>query len=253
MNRLFKTDGIVLKSIKLNESDKIVTIFSKNYGKIKAIAKGVRKTKSQFGSSLENLTMLKLLFYKGKNINIVSQTEIIHSFFPQCKNLSRYGWAVLSTEIVDKMSVEEDPNNSIYELLKTFMILLRDDESPLLLMESFKWKMLQIVGYLPELWKCIDCNQVIKKEKYYFFNIKGGGIICPKCSQRSDDYIMKVSNYCLRLLRRIIEVDLQKIHNKKVIQSGLDELVKITEKYMSYHIQIENLSKKFLNKLKSIE
>ncbi|MBN2394907.1 MAG: DNA repair protein RecO [Candidatus Atribacteria bacterium] len=247
MNRLFKSDGIVLKSIKLNESDKIVTIFTKDYGKIRAIAKGVRRIKSQFGSSLENLTMLKILFYRGRSLNIVSQTEIIHSFFPQCKNLERYGWAVLSSEMVEKMSVEEDPNETIYELLKTFLILLEDDENPLLLIESFKWKMLQILGYLPELQKCIYCKKPLKKEKYYFFNLVDGGVVCPQCRKRNDDNIIEVSDYCFRLLKRIIDVDLVKTHNKKVAQEGLDELVKITERYMSYHIQVENLSKKFIN------
>jgi DNA repair protein RecO (recombination protein O) len=99
MNRLFRTEGIVLKSIKLNEADKIITIFSNDYGKIRGIAKGVRKTKSKFGSSLENLSIVKLLIYKGKNLNIISQTDIVNSFFSKCKNLFKYGLAINCAEI----------------------------------------------------------------------------------------------------------------------------------------------------------
>jgi len=84
---LYKTEGIVLKSTEFKEADKIVTIYTKDYGKITAIAKGVRKIKSKFGSSLEILTHSVFLFYKGRNIDIVSQTEILESFFLQAKML----------------------------------------------------------------------------------------------------------------------------------------------------------------------
>ncbi len=239
----------MLKSIKLNEADKIVTIFSQDYGKIKAIAKGIRKTKSQFGSSLENLTLVKILAYRGNTLNIVSQTEIIDSFFPQCRDLKRYGLATFCAEIVDKMSVEEDPNELIYELLKKLLILLKNDEYPLLLVESFKWKLFVILGYHPVLDRCVECSQQIKKKQNHIFDIKRGGITCPVCFEKSSYYQVKISNYGQRLLRRIIAADLEMIHNKKVTQSGLNELIKITDKYMSYHFEIENRSKQFLHKL----
>ncbi|MFW6149262.1 MAG: DNA repair protein RecO [Atribacterota bacterium] len=252
-NRLFRTNGIVLKSIKLNESDKIITIFSQDYGKIQAIAKGIRKTKSQFGSSLENLTLLKILVYKGKTLNIVSQTEIISSFFSRCKDLKRYGLAIYCTEIIDKMSAEEDPNEAIYELLKNVLVLLKDEKNPFLLVESFKWKLFVILGYHPVLERCVKCNQRLKKEEYYIFDIVEGGIICPACKGENSGYQVKISNYCLRLLGRIIVADLQMIHNKNILQSGLDELFKITDNYMSYHFETRNRSKEFLNKLESME
>jgi DNA repair protein RecO (recombination protein O) len=253
MNRLFQTKGIVLKSIKLNEADKIITIFSQNYGKIKAIAKGIRKTKSQFGSSLENLTLVKILAYRGRSLNIVSQTEIIHSFFLQCKDLTQYGLATFCAEIVDKMTGEEDPNELIYELLKNVLLLLKDEKNPLLLVESFKWKLFVILGYQPVLDRCVRCNRPIKKGEYHTFDIKRGGIVCSICQKESNSYHVEISNYCLKLLRRILAADLQLIHNKKITQSGLNELIKITDQYMSYHFEIENRSKQFLNKLKSIE
>ncbi len=253
MNRLFQTDGIVLKSIKLNESDKIVTIFSQNYGKIRAIAKGIRKTKSHFGSSMENLTLVKILAFKGKNLNIVSQTEIINSFFSQSRDLNRYGLAIQCAEIVDKISVDEDPNEPIYELFKDTLMLLKDEENPVLLVESFKWKLFSILGYQPELNKCINCNQYIKKNKHYIFDIQKGGIICTSCQEANNYYQIEITEYGLRLLKRIIDASLGMIHNKKVVQSALYELIKITDRYMSYHFEIENQSKQFLNKLKSME
>lgn len=253
MNRLFQTDGIVLKSMKLNESDKIVTIFSKNYGKIRAIVKGIRKTKSHFGSSMENLTVVKILAFRGKNLNIISQAEIINSFFQYCKELNRFGLAIQCAELVDKMSAEEDPNESIYELLKTILILLKDDKNPLLVAASFKWKLFTILGYRPELIKCVHCNRQIKKSTYHIFDIQKGGMVCPDCQNIRSPYQVEISDYCLRLLNRIIDADLGDIHNKTIIQSELVKLIKITDQFVAYHFDIENQSKHFLNKLKSLE
>lgn len=251
-NRLFQTKGIVLKSIKLNESDKIITLFSQDYGKIKAIAKGIRKTKSRFGSSLENLTLVKILAYKGNTLNIINQTEIMNTFFFHCKDLTRYGLATFCAEMVDKVSVEEDPNEMIYELLKKVLTLLKNEENPILLVESFKWKLFHALGYQPILNRCVQCGKKMDELQKYIFDIKMGGMVCLECREKNSLYQIQISSYFLRLLRRIISANLESIHNKQVIESALKELVLITDKYMSYHFEIRNRSKQFLQKLESL-
>lgn len=253
MNRLFQTEGIVIKSIKLNESDKILTIFTHDYGKIRAIAKGIRKTKSQFGSSLENLTQVKILAYKGKNLNTISQTEIIYSFFPKSKELDRYSLAIQCAEIIDRISEEEDPNELIYLIFSDTLRLLKDEKNIVLLIEAFKWKLISILGFQPELSKCINCNHLIKDKKYHIFDIKQGGIVCSSCSISQSYYQIKISDYGLKLLKRIIIADLEVIHNKKVLESELCQLLRITEKYLSYYFDINTKSQEFINKLKSIK
>lgn len=250
MNRLFRTEGIVLKSMRLNEADKIVTIFSYDYGKIKGIARGVRKTRSQFGSSMENLTIIKVLLYKGKNINTISQSEIISSFFPQTKDIFRYGLAIQCAEIVDKLSVEEDPNRGAYLLFKKFLLLLKDEQNPTLLVESFKWKLISLLGYEPELKRCIYCNNLLNNNGHYFFDIAKGGISCIRCLGKKGYYQIKITNYHLKLIQRILDADLEKIHNKEIDQSILRELEKITDTYLAFHLEIENQSRNFLNRIK---
>lgn len=245
MSRLFRTEGIILKSFKLNEADKIVTIFTKDYGKIKGIVKGVRKTRSQFGSSMENLTIIKFLAYKGKNLITISQSEIINSFFPQSKDLSRYGLAINCSEIIDKLSAEEDLNLKLYDLFQNFLLLLKDEQNPILLTESFKWKLLVILGYQPELRKCIHCHNLLNREKHYIFDIPKGGVSCFNCLEEVGTYQVKVTDYLIRLLRRILVVDLADIHNKYLNQIILSELSKITDLFLKYHFEFENRSKYF--------
>ncbi len=255
MNRLFRTEGIVLKSIKLNEADKIITIFSNDYGKFQGIAKGVRKIKSKFGSSMENLTIVKLLIFKGRNINIISQSEIIYSFFSYCQDIFRYGLAINCAEIIDKLTIEEDVNYRLYNLFKKLLLLLQDEQNPLLLVESFKWKIFGILGYQPELKRCVYCHKPMAdcKEKYYIFDIVKGGINCLNCQDRTGYYQIKITDYQLRLLQRMREADLEKIHNRKIDPGILSELGKITELYLSHHFEIENKSKLFLNRLQSLK
>ena len=107
---LYKTEGIILKSTEYEEADKIVTIYTKNYGKITAIAKGARKTKSKFGSSLEILTCSVFLFYKGRNIDIVSQAEILESFFSASKEVIKFAFAANCVEVVNKLTEEREIN-----------------------------------------------------------------------------------------------------------------------------------------------
>jgi|LDZT01.1.fsa_nt_gi DNA repair protein RecO (recombination protein O) len=252
MNHLFNADGIILKNIKLNESDKIVTIFTRQFGKIRAIAKGVRKTKSQFGSSLENLTQLRFLAFKGKSLNTISQTEIEYSFFPKSKDLMRYGAAIQCAEIIDKITEEEDPNEIVYKLFSDTLMLLSDEKNIGLLFSSFQWKLFSLMGYQPELNKCADCNCHIENSKNYIFDIAKGGIICNTCQNKNDFYQIRLSSYCLKLLKRIIYADLSIIHNKKVSKTALNELIKITTKYMSYHFEIENRTKQFMDKIKTL-
>jgi len=252
MNRLCKTDGIVLKNIRLNESDKIVTIFSNKFGKIRVVAKGIRKTKSQFGSSLENLTQVRIIFYRGRNLDVASQTEIIRSFFSKCRNLKRYGLAIHCAEIVNKLLPEGDKNTSVYDLFKETLVLLEDDKNPYLMAESFKWKLFTFLGYQPNLNYCVKCHKKIKRKDSYFFDIVDGGLICSNCFNKNKQGV-KISDYCVRLIKRILEADLQKIHNKDIGNEQLEELLKITEKYMLYHFEIKDKSRYFLIKLKSME
>lgn len=246
MNRLFRTEGIVLKSIKLNEADKIVTIFTKDFGRIKGIVKGVRKTKSQFGSSMENFTIIKLLAFKGKNFNTISQSEIIQSFFPQSKDLFRYGLAIQCTEMVDRLLVEEDPYLELYELFKNLLLLLKDEQNPVLLVESFKWKLFALLGYQPELNRCTSCHHLVKKDEYYIFDISRGGICCLQCQRETGSFQIRISDYLLRLLQRVLIVDLEKIHNKDIEQTVLSEFGKINDLFLSYHFEMESRSRHFL-------
>lgn len=232
---LYRTEGVVLKSIEYGDADKIVTIYTKKYGKIQAIAKGVRKTKSKFGSSLEILTYAIFLFYKGKNIDIISQTEILESFFTASKEIVKFAFASNCAEVVNKISGEGEVNLSIFFLLKEVLHYLKEAKDPKLLTLSFKWQVLAILGYKPSFGRCCICNSKIEDQKEMFFNIDEGGVICNKCLSKNKRGCIHVSLYFIKLGRKLLITPLSVISKATIPDVRIRELEKVTDLYLAYY------------------
>lgn len=246
---LYKTEGIVLKSMEYEEADKIVTIYTKNYGKITAIAKGVRKTKSKFGSSLEILTHSIFLIYKGRNIDIVSQTEILESFFSTCKEVIKFAFAANCIEVVNRLTEEREINIGLFNLLKEVLHYLKESNDPKLLSLSFKWQTMSILGYRPSLNNCCRCNKSVEDQKEMYFNIREGGLMCKNCIAEDKEECIKVSLYFNKLLRKILITPLSTISNATIPDKRVKELEKITDIYIAYHSEKSFKTDRFLKTL----
>jgi DNA repair protein RecO (recombination protein O) len=246
---LYKTEGIVLKSMEYEEADKIVTIFTKDYGKITAIGKGVRKTKSKFGSSLEILTHSIFLFYKGRNIDIVSQTEILESFFSTSKQVIKFAFAANCVEVVNKLTEEREMNIGLFNLLKEVLHYLRESNDPKLLTLSFKWQTMSILGYRPSLDHCCRCNKGVEEQKEMYFNIKEGGLVCNNCLIKDREGCVKASLYFNKLVRKILITPLSTISSATIPNEKMKELEKITDLYIAYHSEKSFKTDRFLKNL----
>ena len=246
---LYKTEGIVLKSMEYQEADKIVTIYTKDYGKITAIAKGVRKTKSKFGSSLEILTYSIFLFYKGRNLDIVSQTEILESFFSTSKDVIKFAFAANCVEVVNKLTEEREINIGLFNLLKEALHYLRESNDPKLLSLSFKWQTMSILGYRPSLNHCCKCNKNVEDQKEMYFHIKEGGLVCNNCTAKDKEGCIKASLYFSKLVRKILITPLSTISNATIPDEKMKELEKITDLYIAYHSEKSFKTDRFLKSL----
>ena len=246
---LYKTEGIVLKSTEFEEADKIVTIYTKNYGKITAIAKGVRKIKSKFGSSLEILTHSVFLLYKGRNIDIVSQTEILESFFSTSKNVIKFAFAANCVEMVNKLTEEREINIGLFNLLKEVLHYLRKTDDPKLLTLSSKWQTMSLLGYRPSINRCCKCNKGVEDQKEMYFNIKEGGLVCNHCIAEDKEGSINVSLYFVKLLRKILITHLSTISNATIPDNKEKELEKITNVYIGYHSEKSFKTDEFLKSL----
>lgn len=158
---LYKEQGLVLRSQKLGEADKIVTVMTQSSGKVRAVAKGIRKTTSRFGARLEPFTHVSLMVYRGRgSLDTVSQAEILDPFVSLRNDLGNFAAGETMLEAVDKVAEEHERNVRLFMLLLSGLRAL--DAAPsdaAAVTESFLLKMLSLSGFHPSLTACAVCGR----------------------------------------------------------------------------------------------
>ncbi len=198
MAELYRDVGVVLRTYKLRESDRIVVIHTKENGKVRAVAKGVRKTKSKFGARLEPMSHVKLLLYRGRELDIVSQAEAVEPLSPMLSSLDRASQGLAVLEAVDQLSLEREPNEQLYRSLVGVLRTIAEKPSPLNV-PAFYWRLLQREGFEPELGVCVRCGESEPAAQLVAIDLHEGGVLCRQC--RSGQAI---SGAALGLLRDIL-------------------------------------------------
>jgi len=149
----FKTEGIILKRTNYGEADRILTIYTKNHGKIRALAKGVRKLQSRKAGSLELFNHAILFLIKGKNLDLVTEAQSLNLFKSWRKNLIKVGIAYYLCELVDKLTPDNQPHEAVFELLKETLKKIGQKENKILVRE-FEENLLHELGFgVPQILK----------------------------------------------------------------------------------------------------
>jgi DNA repair protein RecO (recombination protein O) len=172
---LFRDAGVVVRTIKLGEADRIISVITEHHGKVRAVAKGVRKTKSRFGGRLEPLRHLDLQFYKGRgDLDIVTQAET-RDFWPVVRgDLDRLGKAMTLAEAVDQVSQEGHGDPRLYKMLVGGLHTLEAADSAMMV-PAFLLKLLALEGVAPELSRCTTCGT---HDDLLAFDVNVGGVTC---------------------------------------------------------------------------
>jgi DNA repair protein RecO (recombination protein O) len=232
-----KTEAIVLKSLKFGDTSKIVTLYTKDYGKIKVIAKGIRKPKSRLAGTLETFFHIQIVFYKKltTEIYLLSQAEIIKPFQKLTKDLSRYAFASGALELLDKLITGEEPNPKLFEL--TLDTLSFMESCPQKSLEKSFWfyvlNLADILGYKPKFDRCISCNKVIPAE-FILFSPEKGGIVCQKCA-RQDQAYLRLSKDSARSALKLQSIKLEKLNSYNIPKEELHEISNVVLNLLDYH------------------
>jgi DNA repair protein RecO (recombination protein O) len=197
---LYRESGVVLRTIKLGEADRIITLLTEGRGKVRAVAKGVRKTKSRFGARLEPITHVALQLYEGRELDNVTQAETIDHFRPIREDLERVARATALLEAVDQVSQEGEPNPALYRMLVGALRSLAAENSPLIV-AGFYWKLLSLEGFRPLLDECAGCGE--REVPFVAFDLAEGGVMCRACRRGLPN-----SQEGVVILRRLLGGDL---------------------------------------------
>ncbi len=185
--RSYKTEAVVLRSFRLGEADRVLHLYTLERGRIGAVAKGIRKTKSRFGARLEPLSHVELMLYQGSSeLQTVTGVELLRSHHESREQQYRLGVGLLGAEAMLRLFTEQEANPRAFQALTRFLDLL-DELEPLTtrasldpLALSFQLKLLWLSGYLPHLTSCADCGT--ESEILVGYSAKAGGAVCSNCA-----------------------------------------------------------------------
>ena len=180
MSELYRDVGVVLRTYKLRESDRIVVVMTAENGKVRAVAKGVRKTKSKFGARLEPMSHVRLLLYRGRELDIVSQAESVEPLSPLLSSLDRASQAMAAIEAVDQLGLEREPNPQLYRMTVGVLRTIAERPAPLNV-PAFYWKLLRAEGLEPQLDACVRCGESPPETELVAFDLNEGGTQCRIC------------------------------------------------------------------------
>jgi DNA repair protein RecO (recombination protein O) len=249
--RLYRVEAIVLKRTDHGEADRLLTLFTPDLGKMRAIAKGARKPASRKSGHVELFARTHLLVAKGKQLDVVTQADTLDAFLPLRENLERIGYAYYLAELVDRFSEEGTENRAIFDLLLRALAALGDAMTdPDLLARFFELRLLQYVGYRPQLFNCVHCGKAIAPVENYF-SAEAGGVIDPDCAQTQRAFdAQTISLDALKILRYLQTREWETVRALRLGDAAMSQVEALMLRYITYHLERNLKSVEFLRELK---
>lgn len=236
---MYQVEGIILKKQDLGEADKVLVVYTKELGKIKAKAKGVKKQTSKLAGDLDLFTKSNLFLARGKNLDIICHSEVLDYFLTIKKNLALLNCTFYISNFIDKIVLEGQKNIFLYNLLNRSFYLLKEKKDPTIVKKYFEICFLKYSGHQPELNHCVACHSNLKKDNFLSSNL--GGMICSDCLYL-DENALPVPLDLIKILRIFSQEDLKTIFRIKNINNYLKNLDNITAYFITNIFQ-----KNFLN------
>lgn len=249
--RLYKTEAIILKQTPLGEADRTLTLYTPHLGKLHAIARGVRRPRSKLAGHLEPLTYARLMLARGRSLDVVAGAESLQSFVHVRQDLGSIGLAFYCAELVDAFTPEEHPNLPIFWLLLKTLEWLDLGEGDLLV-RSFELSLLEHLGYLPELYRCVECTTDVRPNGHAF-SLGGGGVVCPACYPKAPGPILSLSLNALKVLRYLKGKEYRQVKGLRVGTSLAAEVEGLLQRYILHLLEREVRSFSFLETLRKTQ
>lgn len=235
---LFKTQAIVIRSLHYGESDKIITFFTRDFGKLKGIAKGARRSKKRFQNVLGLFSHLRLIFFdrEGMGLVRVESGDLLHPFPKIREDLKKIYYGNYYLELTNEMAEEREASPQAFDLLLSFLFDLETTEAKEEQLRMFETRMLSLHGYRPNLVRCGECKRNwddLGEGGMAFFSLGKGTLVCDRCSRGWQD-LFPLSLGTARLIDRISQTELAKLNRLKFTPQALTESRELLPKFIRY-------------------
>ena len=247
--RSIRVDAVVLRHGDYGEADRMLTLYTRQLGKARAIAKGARKMASRKAGHIEPFTHVKLQLAKGRSdIFIVTQAETVDAYLSLRDDLILTGHASYMLELLDRFTyVDETENSSIFRLLTESLSRLASNHDPWLVIRYYEIRLLDHLGFRPQLFECTNCGREIRAEDQ-FFSFSAGGVICPRCG-RGLPNLQSISVDTLKYLRHFQRSSYRDASRARPSSQIQDEAESLMQGYFTYLLERELNTPGFLKKI----
>jgi DNA repair protein RecO (recombination protein O) len=232
-----KTEGIVLKSFDFRETSRIATFLTKDFGKVKGVLKGIRKTPGKFGTSLDRFSVNDIVYYQYRNsdIHLVSQCDMKEFYHGFRQDLKRMTAASYACELLDNLVMAEEENKEVYTLMQNFLQSLQTVNDINKLVHIFQIKILLLSGFRPHLDSCVRCERKIAEQSQ--FSLPLGGLVCSSCRGSTGSLVSITKGTVASILH------IEESPWPQVLRLGLSERIKKELKYVLNHFLVFHLER----------
>lgn len=247
--RSFRVEAVVLRHHDYGEADRLLTLYTRQLGKTRVLAKGARKIASRKAGHIEPFTQVKLQLARGRDMLLVTQADTVDAYLPLREDLILTSQASYVLELLDRFTyVDETENPSTFRLLTNTLARLASNDDPWLVIRYYEMRLLDLLGFRPQLIHCVNCGREIKAEDQ-FFSFRAGGVICPRCGKglpQLKPITVETLKY-LRHFQRSNYRDAARARPNSEVQREAEDLM---QGYFTYLLERELNTPGFLKKIR---
>jgi DNA repair protein RecO (recombination protein O) len=248
--RSFRVEAVVLRHSDYGEADRLLTLYTRQLGKTRAIAKGARKIASRKAGHIEPFTHVRLQLAKGRDMLILTQADTVDAYQPLREDLVLTSQAAYILELLDRFTYEDELENSvIFRLLTDTLARLASKADPWLVTRYYEMRLLDQLGFRPQLVECANCRREIQAEDQ-FFSFSAGGVICPRCGQGLRN-LKNISIEALKYLRHFQRSSYADASRARPAEDVQKETETLMQGYFTYLLERELNTPGFLKKIRS--
>lgn len=248
--RSLRVDAVVLRHSDYGEADRLLTLYTRQRGKMRVVAKGARKIASRKAGHIEPFTHVKLQLAAGREMFILTQADTIDAYLPLRDDLILTSHTSYVIELLDRFTYEDETENAtIFRLVTDTLSRLASNADVWLVLRFYEMRLLDQLGFRPQLFECVNCGRAIQPEDQ-FFSFSAGGVICPRCGQGLK-HLHPISVEALKYLRhfqRSSYAEASRAHPDADVQRETESLM---QGYFTYLLERELNTPGFLKKIKS--
>lgn len=242
-----KAEGIVLRATDYGESNKILTVYTRNSGKISLMARGAKKAKSRFTAVSQLFSHGFFLYHGSTGVATLQQGDLIRSFRNIREDLVKTAYAVYLVEFLDKITGDGEASTYLFETLLSALDWIEQDKDAEMVARLFEMKLLHVNGYRPRLEGCVFCGNI---HPPFFFSIQEGGMVCQACAATCQDpSLIAIGPGTVKILQLFQHIHMNQVGNISVKPETKAQLEKVMFSFIDEYTPVKLKSRRFLEQL----